>query len=139
MSTEKSIESPEKLWELFEDFVKHEQEQPWEIQEFVGHTGKEVTKKFQVPILWEAFEVWLADQDVITTLKDYSSNRDGRYKEYVPIVARIRNYIFANNLKGASVGVFQQNIIARKLGLIDKKGVDHSGEINHKITGMEIK
>ena len=139
MPTEKNIKTPERLWELFTEFVEHETQTPWEVQDFVGHTGKEVTKRFQVPIVWEAFECYLADKGVINDLGDYAANTDDRYSEYTTIVTRIRNFIFANNFKGAAVGQFQQNIIARKLGLIDKKGDDtKKGEINHTITGMKI-
>jgi hypothetical protein len=130
MAKHKYIETPEKMWELFEEFVEHETATPFEVKEWVGKDGNEVTKKLQVPILWEAFEVWLADKGLIQDLKDYASNKDDRYKEYAPIVTRIRNYIFANNLKGAAVGVFQQNIIARKLGLTDKKEI--KAEVNAK-------
>ena len=54
----------------------------------------------------------------------YSANRDGRYTDYVPIVSRIRNNCFSQNFKGAAVGLFNANLIAKKLGLIEKKEVE---------------
>jgi hypothetical protein len=120
MAKHKYIESPEILWNLFAEFVEHESKNPMYKREYVGKDGKEVDTALQVPITFEAFECWLADNNIINDLGDYSCNKDGRYKDYTTIITRIRNNCFAQNFKGAAVGLFNANLIAKKLGLVDK-------------------
>lgn len=113
----KYIESPEKLWELFTQFVEHEKSNPFLKVEYVGKDGNEVNTALQVPIMFESFECWLADNDIISGLSHYSQNLDGRYESYVQIITRIKQNCFSQNFKGAAVGLFNANLIARKLGL----------------------
>jgi hypothetical protein len=72
------------------------------------------------PITFEGFECYLADLGIINDLGDYSKNKDDRYNDYTPIITRIRNNCFVQNFKGASVKLFDANLISRKLGLIEK-------------------
>ena len=58
--------------------------------------------------------------DVISHLSDYSANKDNKYSEYSTIITRIKRNCFVHNLRGASVGLFNANIIAKKLGLSEK-------------------
>jgi hypothetical protein len=51
-------------------------------------------------------------------------------KDYVTIITRVENVIFTQKIEGAAAKLLETNIIARELGLIDKKGIEHSGEIN---------
>lgn len=128
MAKHKYIETPEKLWELFSEFVEHEKSNPMFKVEYVGKEGDRVNTPLQVPITFEAFECWLADKGIINDLGHYSSNEGGAYTDYLPIITRIKNNCFAQNFKGASVGLFNANIIARKLGLADKKEVEDKRE-----------
>jgi hypothetical protein len=52
------------------------------------------------------------------------------YEDFWAITTRIRNIIESNQFEGATVGAYNPNIIARKLGLIDKKEVDQKGSVN---------
>jgi hypothetical protein len=117
---QKYIETPEKLWELFTQFVEHEKSNPMYKVEYVGKEGDKVNTPLQVPITFEAFECWLADEGILSHLGDYSANKDGKYESYSTIITRIRNNCFAQNFKGAAVGLFNANLIAKKLGLIEK-------------------
>lgn len=116
----KKIESPERLWELFTFYVEHEAKHPMFKREYVGKEGEPVDTALQVPITFEGFECYLADNDYIADLGDYSSNKENRYKEFATIITRIRNNCFSQNFKGAAVGLFNANLIAKKLGLIEK-------------------
>ena len=125
MGKHKFIETPDKLWELFEEYVNHERQNPLFKTEYVGKDGNTVYTPLAVPITFEGFECYLADIDYIQDLGDYAKNDDGRYTDYAPIITRIRKNCFVQNFKGASVGLFNPNIIARKLGLKDT--VDDTG------------
>jgi hypothetical protein len=134
----KYIETPERMWELFEQYVKHEAERPMTRRDHVGKEGKPVDTPLMVPITFEGFECYLADLGIINDLGDYACNQDNRYAEYSPIVTRIRKNCFVQNLKGAAVGLFNANIIAKKLGLIEKTEAQINANVT-QITGMEIK
>ena len=120
MAKNKYIETPEKLWELFEQYIKHEQTNPMFKVEYVGKEGDKVNTPLQVPITFEGFECYLADNNIIQDLGKYSANTDNAYLEFVTIITRIRKNCFVQNYKGASVGLFNANLIAKKLGLISK-------------------
>jgi len=128
MGRYKLIETPERMWELFEEYVDHERNNPLFKVEYVGKDGERVNTPLQVPITFEGFECFLADKQIINDLGDYSKNDDGRYTEYAPIITRIRNNCFAQNFKGAAVNLFNANLIARKLGLADRKEIDDKRE-----------
>jgi hypothetical protein len=138
----KNIETPEALWVLFRQYRKWAKDNPFKKQDFVGKDADEVMRKLERPLTWVGFEVYLMERAVINDLGDYEKNKDDRYAEFAPIVRAIKNVIEADQFEGASVGVYQQNIIARKLGLTEKAEVSGPGggpvQIQ-QITGMEIK
>lgn len=129
MAKKKYIETPEKLWELFEAYVKHEQFNPMYKIEYVGKEGSKVKTPLETPITFMGFECWLADNGIISNLSNYETNAEGSYNEYQPILTRIKNNCFTHNFKGAAVGIFNANLIARKLGLGDKQEIDHKGNV----------
>lgn len=129
MAKKKYIETPEKLWELFEEYVKHEIKNPMYKVDYVGKDGSKVKTPLETPITFEGFECYLEDMGIIGDLGHYSSNLNDAYTEYLPIITRIRRNCFVHNFKGASVGLFNANIIAKKLGLVDKKEVENKGGI----------
>jgi hypothetical protein len=123
MGRPKNIKTPEILWKLFEDYVKHEAENPMHKVEYVGKEGRVERTPLETPITFMGFECWLWDNQYINDLGDYQKNTDGRYSEYTPIITRITQNCYVHNFKGASVGIFNANIIARKLGLTEKQEV----------------
>ena len=120
MGKHKYIETPEKLWELFEEYVLHEKQNPMYKTEYVGKDGRTELTPLETPITFEGFECYLMDKGIIGDLGHYSSNLNKAYTEYLPIITRIRKNCFVHNFRGASVGLFNANIIAKKLGLSEK-------------------
>lgn len=127
---QKYIESPERLWELFTEYVTHERSQPMFKVEYVGKDGELVNTPLQVPITFEGFECWLADKDIIQDLGDYSCDKGGRYESYATILTRIKKNCFVQNFKGASVGLFNAGLVAKKLGLVEKVENNNSHNIS---------
>jgi len=123
---EKYIESPDVLLRHFKDFVKFEVEHPLYKREYVGKDGNPVDTALQVPITFEGFECYCFENGIIKDLGHYASNRDGAYDAYVTIITYIRTFCFSNNFKGAAVGLFNPNIIAKKLGLVEKSQVEQT-------------
>ena len=120
MGKERYIKSPVELWQLFEDYVKHEVSNPLFKREYVGKDGNEVDTPLQTPITFEGFECYLSDKDIIQDLGDYSCNRDNKYSDYQPTIRRIQKNCFVQNFKGAAVGLFTARLISMKLGLTEK-------------------
>lgn len=60
------------------------------------------------------------------------NNKDS--KDFIPIITRVREIIYNQKFEGAAAGFFNANIIARDLGLIDKKQTET--EVNVK--GLNI-
>jgi len=58
-------------------------------------------------------------------------------QDFSAVITRIREVIKRQKFEGAASGFFQQNIIARDLGLSDKKELDHTSK-GEPITGMKI-
>ena len=116
----KYIKSSEKLWDLFKNYVQYEVNNPMYKVEYVGKDGRIERTPLETPITFEGFECYLADNNVINDLGDYVSNKNDNYSEYSTIITRIQKNCFVHNFKGASVGLFNPNIIAKKLGLVDK-------------------
>ena len=138
MGKHKYIETPEKMWELFQEYVDNERRNPLYKREYVGKDGNEVDTPLQVPITFEGFECYLQDKDIIEHLSDYAANKDDKYKDYSTIITRIRQNCFVQNFKGASVGLFNANLIARKIGLKEQTETELHAKVE-TITGMEIK
>lgn len=121
---QKYIESPSKLWELFKEYVLFEFNNPMYKIEYVGKDGRVEKTPLETPITFEGFECYLADKNVINDLGDYASNKGGAYDAYSTIITRIQKNCFVHNFKGASVGLFNPNIIAKKLGLVEMTRTD---------------
>ena len=75
MAKHKYIETPERLLELFEEYVRHEQENPLYKRDYVGKDGLAVDTPLVTPITFEGFEVYLFQQKIISDLGHYSSNK----------------------------------------------------------------
>jgi hypothetical protein len=78
------------------------------------------------------------------TLLNYESN-DETYKDFFPVITRIKDVISSQQFEGATVGAYNPNIIARKLGLIDKTDITsdnkplNESKVTLNIDGKNIK
>ncbi len=124
----KYIESPQKMWELFEQYAIWAKKNPYKVKDWVGGMGKAVTRHKERPLSFVGFEAWLFKNGVISDLGHYERNTDGSYESYLPIITHIKKIIEADQFDGASAGIYQQNIIARKLGLTEKSTVELKSE-----------
>lgn len=50
-------------------------------------------------------------------------------KDYIEVTTRVRQIIENQQFEGATSGLFNPNIIARKLGLADKQETEHKGSV----------
>jgi hypothetical protein len=118
----KYIESPSVLWELFEAYCKDAKSKPFVVVDWVGGMGTQVERKKERPLTMEGFEIFCWDK--ISQLKDYFSNRDGRYEEYVPICSRIKQCIREDQISGGMTGIYNPSITQRLNNLVEKTQTD---------------
>lgn len=127
MPTDKNIESPIKLFDYFEKYKKKCKDSPKKETLWSYKSDKEVSISKEIPLTWDGFEIWLRKNKIIVRLDDYKANKDDRYSEYADIIRAIDQEIYEDKYTGAVAGIFQNNIIARDLGLVDQQKVQNTG------------
>ena len=132
MPTEKNIETPEKLYKHFEAYKKLCKATPKKESIWSHKQDKQVKLDREIPFTWDGFEIWLRKNKIISRLSDYKADKDGRYTEYAYIIHAINQEIYEDKITGATSGVFNANIIARDLGLAEKKEIKGDVNINPK-------
>src|SRR5690606_4225743 len=58
--------------------------------------------------------------------RQFKDNLKDTDEDFSTVITRIEETIYSQKFEGASVGAFNANIIARDLGLSDKKELDHT-------------
>jgi hypothetical protein len=123
MGKNKYIETPEKMWELFEAYKAYTKSRPILVQDFVGKDGDEVNRKKERPLTIDGFECWCYDNDIISDLSQYFANTEQRYNEYQTICSRIRKAVRTDQIEGGMAGIYNPSITQRLNGLTDKSEV----------------
>ena len=126
MGKKKYIETPEKMWELFEAYKKEVKDNPKLVQDYVGKDAEMVYREKERPLTMVSFECYVMDHTKITypDLTEYFEGKNESYKDYFPISSRIRREISKDLLDGGLVMIYSQNLSARLENLVDKKEVN---------------
>jgi len=140
MAKHKYIESPEKMWELFEGYKKDSKENPLLEHDFVGKDGDSVYRKKERCLSMEGFECYVLDHTELTypDLTNYFEGKDS-YKDFLPICSRIKREIRRDQIEGGMAGIYNPSITQRLNGLTEKQDVTTQGEKINKITVEVIK
>ncbi len=128
----KTIESPDQMWDLFQAYVKHTKSNPIKVKDWVGGIGKQVIREKERPLTNEGFSIYLFETGIMSDVKDYFSNRDGRYQDFVPICSHIREAIRQDQISGGMAGIYNPSITQRLNGLVEKT------ENKHDVTEIKI-
>ncbi len=123
MGRKKYIETPEKMWELFEAYRKEVKSNPRKKHVFVGKDGVSDYELLERPLTLEGFECYCYDNEIISDLSQYFANTEGRYTDYQTICSRIRKTIKDDQIQGGMVGQYNPSITQRLNGLTDKSEV----------------
>ena len=133
---------------LFEEACKYFQwcvENPIESEELFNTKDgiARDTKNLQRPFTIYGLCIFLnVNTKYIYDFEDGLKGRtDKLSNEFSEIITRIREIIYSQKFDGAAVGLFNTNIIARDLGLVDKKEVNDTSAkemININIDGKGI-
>lgn len=112
--------TPEALWEVAKEYFQHMNNSPLQEEKVFG-TGVRMNIDKMRAMTITSFCVFA--QISRSTFDDYSKN-----EAYSHVTARIRDIIYSQKLEGAAAGLLESNIIARELGLIDKKDLTTNGK-----------
>lgn len=124
MPKHKYIETPEKLYELFEKYTEDTKRR---VRTIPKATNKGVLYEEHIPPLTiDGFKTYANKQG--TDINRYWYNVEGAFDAYVSIVTRIKEEIRNDQVEGALVGQYQQNIVARLNNLTEKTDVTSNGE-----------
>ncbi|NDV46244.1 hypothetical protein D0T49_04215 [Paludibacter sp. 221] len=115
--------TPETLNEVFELYLEERAKEVRYRNEAIK-SGDRAGEIIQIPINKSlSLESFCVFADIMrNTFLDYE-----RQKEYLQVAARIRETIEADQLDGATVGVYNPSIVVRKLGLGDNVNVSTEG------------
>jgi hypothetical protein len=109
----------QQLWEAALDYFKNTDERIWTEKDWVGKDAIEVEREKRTPYTIAGFCVFIG-----ASRHWWNEFRKVAEQDYLEVFARIEDVMFAQKFEGASVGAFNATIIARDLGLTDKKEID---------------
>ncbi len=112
--------TPDALWEEAVKYFDWISQKVWNKKEAIKSgdmAGSTMDVPTSTPMSIESFCLF-ADLDR-TTLLNYESNKEP-YKDFFTVTTRIKDIIASQQFEGATIGVYNANIIARKLGLAEK-------------------
>jgi uncharacterized UBP type Zn finger protein len=125
----KNIETPEKMWELFQEYRDWCKDNPYRVHDFVGKDGNSVERMKERPLTQNGFDNWLAQNGLISyNIDHYRYNLNGGYDEYVNVMKLIDSITKDDQLCGAMCGVYAHQITSKLLGLIEK--TDNAHQVN---------
>jgi hypothetical protein len=126
MAKHKYIETPEKMYELFEAYKKEVKNNPFLVQDFVGKDGEMVYRERERPLTFEGFYDYCYEN--IGCIDQYFENRGERYNDYVAICSRIKKIIRKDQIEGGMVNIYNASITQRLNGLAEKREIEDKRE-----------
>lgn len=118
------LKEPEELYTLFENYVIETKSRTRKVPKA---TNKGVLYEEHVPPLTiDGFKTYCNKQG--QEINNYWYNVGGGFDAFISIVTRIKEEIRNDQVEGALVGQYQQNIVARLNALTEKTDVTSNGE-----------
>ena len=118
----KYIENPQKMWDLFIEYIDEVKTNPRTKREYVGRDGTEVDTPLERPLTLSGFEVFVMNYEGIKSkgIMQYFSNQDSLYSDYIDICSRIKKIIRTDQIEGGMVGQYNPSITQRLNNLSEK-------------------
>ncbi len=122
MGKHKYIETPEKMWELFEAYRKQAKSNPRKKMVFVGRDGVRDYEELETPLTMEGFRNYARKH--VGCVHDYFANTNEAYTNYSNICRAIMEEVRQDQIEGGMVGQYNPSITQRLNGLVDKQQID---------------
>jgi len=104
----------------------------WTKKDWVGKDATEVNRETEIPYTLSGLCVYLG-----TSRSWFNKFKEACDKDFLQVITHVEEIMYTQKFEGATVGAFNQSIIARDLGLTESTKTEHSGKIE-TITGMRI-
>ena len=138
MAKNKYIETPEKLWDIFVQYVSHIKNNPTLVEDYVGKDGIRVYRQKQRPLTMDGFECFCLENE--SDVHNYFDNADNRYDEYKTICSRIKKSIKADQIEGGMAGIYNPSITQRLNNLVEKtESKNENNNVNRNINIEVVK
>lgn len=112
---DKLFANPELLWEAALEYFQWCDDNPILSHDFIGKEGRSDYREKQRPYTIAGFCVYIdASREWWNRFKDSAT------PDFLQVLTRIEEIMYQNKFEGATVGIFNANIIARDLGLSEK-------------------
>jgi hypothetical protein len=122
MAKHKYIETPEKMWQLFESYRKEIKSKPILKHVFVGKDGQSEFEQRERPLTVEGFQNYCRKK--AGCVHDYFANTNNAYDEYSSICRAIRDEIRQDQIEGGMAMIYNPSITQRLNGLVDQKSIE---------------
>jgi|SRR6478735_7660605 len=117
-----------KLWQEFQDYCQYCKDNPIEIEDWVGKDAVYIIRKKPLPMTMQGFCLFIG-----ASYAWWKKFRNQQHcPEFVAVLHAIEDGISNQQISGAAAGLYQQNIVARINGLVDRKEVENSGSVTVK-------
>lgn len=111
--------SPALLWEAACDYFEDCNNNPIETEDWVGKDAESVIRRKPLPYSLSGFRVWVGASK--NWWSEFRKAREAdKDEEFLGIISRIEDICFTQQYNGAAGGLYQQNIVSRALGLVEK-------------------
>ena len=125
MPKPKLIETPEKLYSLFEEYKEYIKKNPRTIDKAL-QSGKIAKETLRVPLTMDGFEIFGFQKGF--TIEHYFRNSNDSYVEYCGICSIIKKEIRADQIEGGMVGQYNPSITQRLNNLTEKTDITTDGK-----------
>jgi len=120
------FQTPDELWQVFEEYVQHVQNTPLYKHELTKD-GSVVKIPLTPPITMEGFNLFIFYKGLGEGAHQYFENTGKAYNDFLGVVTRIREAVRNNHIAGGMVGLYNSNLTARLNGLTEKREEHHTG------------
>lgn len=122
MPKHKYIETPERLLEYWDEYVKFVKSNPIIVKDWVGKDATNVYREKERPLTQQRFEAWMFRTHKIT-IGQYFDNQNEAYNEYLAICSHIVKERQADQIEGGMAGIYNPSITQRLNNLVEKSEI----------------
>lgn len=137
---DKIFATPEAMWESAIEYFDWVEDNPLEKAiVYQGEVSDDCESLMRAMTIKGLCIFWGVNSDYLTDFMDNLDIETDQGKDFSRVIKTIREIIETQKFEGASAGLLNPNIIARDLGLADKK--DHTssdGSMSQKPTRIEL-
>jgi hypothetical protein len=120
----KYIDSPEIMWDLFEEYQSKVKSNPFYVRDWVGGMAMQVERPKEKPLTYEGFSNYVFSKGILKDTDDYFGNTGGAYEQFSDVCSRIKRVIREDQIAGGMAGLYNPSITQRLNNLVEKTQTD---------------